>query len=105
FWGERPEQRARRSLSTALWHIRRCFLNDNPIQGGVHAVYFQFPGNVYLDVEEFETGVQKDDLTSLQAAVALYQGEFLAGFYDDWIVSERYRLQSLYEEALARMMI
>ncbi|HEX6383387.1 MAG TPA: tetratricopeptide repeat protein [Anaerolineae bacterium] len=105
FWGERPEQRARRSLSTALWHIRRCFPNADPIQGDVHAVHFQFPGNVYLDVEAFETGAQGDDQASLQAAVALYQGEFLAGFYDDWIVSERYRLQSLYEEALAHLMV
>ncbi len=24
FWGDRPERKARRSLSTALWHIRRC---------------------------------------------------------------------------------
>ena len=24
FWGDRPERKARRSLTTALWHIRRC---------------------------------------------------------------------------------
>jgi hypothetical protein len=24
FWGDRPERKARRSLATALWHIRRC---------------------------------------------------------------------------------
>ena len=24
FWGDRSERKARRSLSTALWHIRRC---------------------------------------------------------------------------------
>ncbi|MBN2149775.1 MAG: AAA family ATPase, partial [Anaerolineales bacterium] len=34
---------------------------------------------------------------------ALYRGDFLDGFYDDWIISERYRLESLYLETLARL--
>jgi hypothetical protein len=25
FWGDRLESKARRSLATALWHIRRCW--------------------------------------------------------------------------------
>ncbi|HEX9615763.1 MAG TPA: winged helix-turn-helix domain-containing protein, partial [Anaerolineales bacterium] len=24
FWGDRPEEKARRSLSTAVWHISHC---------------------------------------------------------------------------------
>lgn len=28
FWGDRPERKARRSLTTALWHIRRCLPED-----------------------------------------------------------------------------
>ena len=105
FWGDRPEQRARRSLSTALWHIHRCFPGGNPIQGDIHLVHFQFPGNVYLDVEAFESQAQMDDLASLEIAIRSYQGDFLPGFYDDWIINERYHLQSLYEEALARLMV
>ena len=105
FWGDRPEQRARRSLSTALWHIHRCFPGGNPIQGDIHLVHFQFPGNVYLDVEAFESQAQMDDLASLETAIRSYQGDFLPGFYDDWIINERYHLQSLYEEALARLMV
>ena len=27
FWGDRPESKARSSLSTSLWHIRRCLLD------------------------------------------------------------------------------
>ncbi len=46
-----------------------------------------------------------DDIVSLQAAVALYKGHFLDGFYDDWILSERYRLESMYADVLARLMI
>ena len=105
FWGDRPQQRARRSLSTALWHIRRCFPQENPIQSDVHKVHFQFPGDVYLDVEAFEKSARQNDQDALQAAVDQYRGEFLPGFFDEWIIDERYRLQSLFEEALARLML
>jgi DNA-binding SARP family transcriptional activator/Tfp pilus assembly protein PilF len=105
FWGERPPQRARRSLSTALWHIRRCFPQANPIQSDAYVVHFQFPGEVALDAEEFENQARQNDLAALQAALALYRGEFLPGFYDEWIIDERYRLQSVFEEVLARLMV
>jgi DNA-binding SARP family transcriptional activator len=37
--------------------------------------------------------------------VALYRNDFLDGFYDDWIINERYRLETLFSEALARLMV
>jgi len=37
--------------------------------------------------------------------VALYRRDFLDGFYDDWIINERYRLEMLFIEALARLMV
>ena len=33
FWGDRPERKARRSLSTALWRIRRCIPCENCMVG------------------------------------------------------------------------
>ncbi len=41
----------------------------------------------------------------MEAAVGLCRGNFLAGYYDDWIINERYRLASLLVEAMARSMI
>jgi oligopeptide transport system substrate-binding protein len=103
FWGDRPERKARRSLTTALWHIRRC-LPEDYILSDPHTVQFDPQSDLWLDVEEFEAGVSRDDLTSLQSAVALYRGDFLDGFYDDWVINERYRLETLFLEALARLM-
>jgi oligopeptide transport system substrate-binding protein len=34
----------------------------------------------------------------------LYRGGFMDGFYDDWVLNERYRLETLFSEALARLM-
>lgn len=104
FWGDRPDKRARRSLATALWQIRRCFPIKSYIQADVHTVQFAFPGQLQLDAEDFVTAASLPDIRSLEMAVSLYQGDFLDGFYDDWIINERYRLQSQYLEALTRLM-
>jgi ABC-type oligopeptide transport system substrate-binding subunit/DNA-binding SARP family transcriptional activator len=104
FWGDRAENKARRSLRTALWHIRRC-LPEGFIPSDPHTVQFDPQRDVWLDVDEFESLASHDDLASLQSALALYRGDFLDGFYDDWIINERYRLESLSTEARARLMM
>jgi ABC-type oligopeptide transport system substrate-binding subunit/DNA-binding SARP family transcriptional activator len=104
FWSDRPEHKARSSLSTALWHIRRCLPTDC-IMSDPHAVQFDPHAELWLDIDEFGSHLSQDDMEHLQAAVALYRGDFLDGFYDDWIINERYRLETLFSEALARLMV
>ena len=104
FWGDRPERKARRSLSTALWHIRRCLPHEGLILSDPQAAQFDPQSDLWLDVQEFEAQVSRDDTASLQSAVALYRDDFLDGFYDDWIINERYRLGTLFLDALARLM-
>ncbi len=104
FWPDRPPRRARRSLSTALWHIRRCFPVEC-LQSDSQTVRFAFPGRVTLDVSTFEQlTAATASPEALQRAVALYRGDFLAGFYDDWALGLRYRLQARYLDALTRLM-
>ncbi len=105
FWGDRPERKARRSLATALWHIRRCLPDETLILSDSHTVQFNPQADLRLDVEVFEGCAIRDDVRSLRSAVEHYRGEFLAGFYDDWVISERYRLEALFFEALARLMV
>jgi len=105
FWGDRPERKARRSLATALWHIRRCLPDETLLLSDSHTVQFNAQADLRLDVEEFESQATRDDVSSLRSAVGRYRGEFLAGFYDDWVISERYRLEALFFEALARLMV
>ncbi len=104
FWAERPPSRARRSLSTALWHIRRCFPVES-LQTDARTVRFAFPGSVVVDVHTFEKRVAEDaPLDSLAQGVNLYRGDFLEDFYDDWALTLRYHLQSQYLDALTRLM-
>jgi len=105
FWGDRPERNARRSLNTALWHIRhRCLPDAQIILSNAHTVQFDPQVDLWLDVDEFKSLASCDDMASLQSAVALYRGDFLEDFYDDWVISERYRLEALFLEALERLM-
>lgn len=105
FWGDRPERRARRSLTTALWHIRRCLPTEDWLLSDVHSAQFDPQADLWLDVAEFEALVARPELSCLQSAVALYRGDFLDGFYDDWVLNERYRLETLLSETLARLMV
>lgn len=102
FWGERPEQRARRSLSTALWHIRRCLPEADLITADNQSV--QFTGDVWVDVDAFNELAGLADPASLEKAVALYNGDFLDGFYNEWVIDERYRLHSRYLDTLRSLM-
>ncbi|NIN69471.1 MAG: AAA family ATPase, partial [Anaerolineae bacterium] len=105
FWGDRPEAKARRSLRTALWHIRRGLPDEALILSDRRTVQFDTRADLWLDVDEFEFLVGADDIADLQSAVALYRGDFMDGFYDDWVINERYRLETLFSEALTRLMV
>jgi ABC-type oligopeptide transport system substrate-binding subunit/DNA-binding SARP family transcriptional activator len=105
FWGNRPERKARRSLTTALWHIRRCITEEGLILSDPQTVQFDPQSDPWVDVDEFESLVSRDDVASLQSGVALYRGDFLDGFYDEWAISQRYRLETMFCEALARLMM
>ena len=117
FWGDRPARKARGSLTTAVWHIRRCLPDKGLILSDPHTVQFDPQAYLWLDVEEFQAlsssvsgsptlkpETMKLETEQLQRAVALYRGDFLDGFYDDWIINQRYRLETLFSEALARLM-
>jgi DNA-binding SARP family transcriptional activator len=60
FWGDRPEAKARASLSTALWHIRRCLPDEELILSDPHTVQFDPQSDLWLDVDEFEDRVSGD---------------------------------------------
>jgi len=104
FWGDRPERKARSSLSTALWHIRRCLPDEELVLSDLHTVQFHPQAELWLDVEEFESRASAEEVGSVESAVALYRGDFLDGFYDDWVINERYRLETLFAEVLEWLM-
>lgn len=120
FWGEQREDRARSCLSTALWRLRQALEPDGVTPGAyliseATAVGFNGDSDHWLDVSAFEEGVgvlHRLDHTAhnaqawsrAEAAIGLYTGDLLEGFYDDWALRERERLRLLYLDSLAALL-
>ena len=47
-----------------------------------------------------QKGVEAGPLEDLIAAVSVYEGELLPGFYEDWVSLERDRLQAVFEQRM-----
>ncbi|MBN1975988.1 MAG: tetratricopeptide repeat protein [Anaerolineae bacterium] len=106
FWPERPDARARRALSQALWQVRSAL---GPAADRLTAeredVTFDLRDGDWLDAAEFERLAGGSDLRALTAAVDLCRAEFLEGIYDDWVLLERERLRELFLRALERLIV
>lgn len=68
------------------------------------------PSAVTTDVAEFDAALKRaassPDLISqaaaLRTAIDLYRGELLPGYYEEWVIAERQRLEEAYRNALIR---
>ncbi|HNS01227.1 MAG TPA: BTAD domain-containing putative transcriptional regulator [Anaerolineae bacterium] len=109
-WPEASETSARNNLRQALWRIRKaleeagagsqdCLLADDL------AIAFDARAPYWLDVEALTRPLPSSptpaDLTPL---VAVYGGELLPGFYDEWTMLERERVQAVYERRMAQLL-
>lgn len=107
-WGDVPEALARTSLRKALTNLRQTVGDYLEIER--QAVAFNLAAAFKVDVVEFERLVGQIAEASneqIQAAMTLYQGDFLAGFYvrhapdfEDWALAEQTRLRELMVQAL-----
>ncbi|HEU4319785.1 MAG TPA: AAA family ATPase [Acidimicrobiia bacterium] len=115
FWPDLPDSRARRRLSHALWQIQ-----DVVNVGGVthlkatsDTLTFNTEASYWLDVEEFDSSFKPDqdmggdpdpnEPSRLRRCVELYRGDFLAGYFDDWVVAEQEHYRQKYLTALRRL--
>lgn len=106
FWPDDALDDARNGLRVALASLRRQF--EPPGEAGVVIVADRLtaglsPGACRTDVADFEVALRRSDLESLAEAAALYRGELLSGYYDDWIFPEHERLATAYLGALRRL--
>jgi predicted ATPase/DNA-binding SARP family transcriptional activator/Tfp pilus assembly protein PilF len=111
FWSELGPEDARRNLRVALTKLRHLLRDHLQVTRTTLALK---PASTYwLDVKEFveraQVGERQTDpplataqASELAAALALYQGDFLAGFvvanaplFEEWVLLERERLHRL----------
>src|SRR6266496_1501023 len=106
-WPDSLEETARDNLRHALWRMRKAlesvsatrFLHADDV-----AISFKESSDYWLDATELEKLNDNASTDELIAVLSNYQGELLPGFYDDWVISEREHLSSIYEHQMARLM-
>ncbi len=102
-WPDSDEENARNNLRHTLWRLRKSigghyFLSDKL------TVSFDASQPHYLDAAALEGVPPEDSLDGLTENVSVYGGELLPGFYEDWVLLERERLQALYEQKMKRLL-
>jgi DNA-binding SARP family transcriptional activator len=81
-WGSCSDQQARQSLRQALVLLRKDLGSANVLFADKETVRLQ-PGAWSIDALDFEQLADGATLDQLERAVALFRGEFLAGFVLD----------------------
>jgi DNA-binding SARP family transcriptional activator/DNA-binding transcriptional regulator YhcF (GntR family) len=120
FWPDVPEGRAKRRLSHTIWQIQ-----DVVSEGSVShlaatpdTLAFDTSLPYWLDTEQFdhcfeassapdpEPGSQGTlDSAALRTCVELYRGDFLAGYFDDWLVVDQDHYRQRFFASLDRLVV
>jgi DNA-binding SARP family transcriptional activator len=121
-WSRSTTQQARKYLRHALWQLQSALISADATGGGdvvsVDHDWLRIDPRVdlWLDTAELEhaylrvqglSGREFDRQQSqnVQQALELYRGDLLEGWYEDWCLFERERLQRLYLSLLGKQMI
>jgi non-specific serine/threonine protein kinase len=104
-WGDASDQQARHSLRTALATLRKelgfeLFVADR------ETVQINPDITIWVDALELQKNANtasKGEIRNLQDTIALYRGDLLADFYDNWVLRERETYQAVYLDLLLRM--
>ena len=121
FWGELNPDQTRKYMRQTLWQLQHALHElsgqDSPVV--VHAdkgsVRLTSANDHWLDVSEFEqaagpvkgmAGEQMDPAcaAAVRHAVSLYEGNLLEGWYQDWCLYHRERLENAYLSMLDKLM-
>src|SRR6266487_276560 len=104
FWPDATEEKARAYLRHELWTIRKAFSSNQFLLSDDLDMTFDSSADYWLDRDVLEKSTDAASTDELMAALAVYQGELLHGFYEDWIILEREHLQSVYEQKMGRLL-
>lgn len=111
-WGDQLAACTRKNLRLILWRLRSALdANRIPSKSVLQIdddwIQINPLSEFWLDTTEFEKvfnsingkslqGLGARDFESMQRAAALYKGDLLEGWYQEWCIFERERFQTMY---------
>jgi WD40 repeat protein/class 3 adenylate cyclase len=107
FWPDTSDESARKYLRQELWRIRKAITtykkeDEEHLLADDITIAFNRDSEYWLDAAQVE---RPDlDLESLTTNLSLYQGELLPGFYEEWIIIERERIQSIFDTKMGQLL-
>jgi WD40 repeat protein/DNA-binding SARP family transcriptional activator len=109
-WPEADDEHARSYLRHALWRIRKVIETDQRavapyILSDDLSVAFNSRSDYWLDAAALEQAAVNGpaSVENLTRALAVYRGELLPGFYDEWVAPERGRVETVFHSAMRRL--
>jgi DNA-binding SARP family transcriptional activator len=120
-WDAQTTAQSKKYLRQALWQLQNSLqevedLSAEPILLVTPEwVRINPNANIHLDIGEFEKAfistrrkrgreLIPEQIRALETASELYKGDLLLGWYQDWCIFERERLQSIYIALLDKLM-
>ena len=96
-WPESAESNAKANLRHALWKLRQS-IGEDMIEADRSSLKLSQKKTEQIDALQLETWAEEATRAEewIQWA-ALYKGELLPGWYEEWVVRERERLEALFQ--------
>lgn len=99
-WPDSDEANARSNLRHALWRLRKA-IGGEYLEGDKISLAFRPGEDCWVDVYQLEAEIPPEaDDSAWAAALEVYRGPLLPGFYEDWVLRERERLHARVEARL-----
>jgi DNA-binding SARP family transcriptional activator len=120
-WGDCTTAQSKKYFRQTLWQLQQALhtlstdVLVRPLQADMESVRLDSQSGLWLDVHIFEqafapvqgiAGEQMDErhADELRKAVSLYEGNLLEGWYQDWCLYHRERLENAYLSMLDKLM-
>ncbi|NIW44710.1 MAG: hypothetical protein GWN30_08085, partial [Gammaproteobacteria bacterium] len=108
-WPDTTESNARSYLRQALWRIRKAFeAHSLPCEDFLDItdilMTFKHQSDHWLDVDAVLKTTKDQSIEQIAENLQHYQGELLPGFYDEWILPERERLQAAFHQKMTLLL-
>jgi WD40 repeat protein/DNA-binding SARP family transcriptional activator len=104
-WPDADEASAKGNLRHTLWRLRKALGLPDVILADDLTLMFDPAAAYWLDAQQVGQKLPGEaSAEALLAAVSAYGGELLPGFYEDWVVLERERVQAAFEQKMEMLL-
>lgn len=108
-WPEMSDENARHNFRHELWRVRKSITPPLPtipeyIVSEDFTIGFNSNADFWLDAAQLQRTLDNPSTEERIRQVALYHGELLPGFYDEWVALERERIAGVFEQRMQQLL-